>query len=103
MIRDLVEVQAAYNGVRELKTNYSIAEPLGCCEMRGDIDGDNDPISNITDLLYLVDYMFAFGPPPPCMAEANVDGVGEQSVDIADLIYLVDYMFISGPPPVPCQ
>ncbi|MDH3889844.1 MAG: PKD domain-containing protein [candidate division Zixibacteria bacterium] len=63
----------------------------------GDVDGSGfGPF--IDDLVYMVDYMFNQGPPPPIMANADVDGSG--SLDIADLVYLVDYMFNAGPAPV---
>lgn len=63
----------------------------------GDIDGSNTDI-DISDLVYLVDYMFNGGPPPPLMASADVNGSG--AVDIADLVYLVDFMFNDGPAPI---
>lgn len=87
--------------------------PPVCCEIRGDID-HSGLIPDIADLVHLVNYMFAFGPPPPCdepyepdcpglyYAEADVDGSGGCTPDIADLVYLVNYMFQSGPSPVPC-
>jgi len=62
----------------------------------GDVDGDGQPI-NISDLVYLVDYMFTGGPPPPNVEMADVDGSG--GIDISDLVYLVDYMFTGGPEP----
>lgn len=64
-----------------------------CIGIRGNINGDEDDISDIGDLLYLVDYMFLNppGPGPVCEEEADVDGSG--LVDISDLLYLVDYMF----------
>jgi hypothetical protein len=67
-------------------------------QMCGDVDGDGDPLITIADLVYLVDYMFNQGPPPPVEAAADMDGSG--GIDIADLVYLVDYMFNDGPPPV---
>ncbi len=78
---------------------------VGCCvpPLTGNIDGDpNDEIS-ISDLLYLVDYFFAAGPPPPCPEEANVDGSPDGTVDSSDLIWMVEYIFSGGPPPSPCQ
>ncbi|MCK4462580.1 MAG: hypothetical protein KAW46_12295, partial [candidate division Zixibacteria bacterium] len=62
----------------------------------GDIDGSGSG-PDIGDLVYLVDYMFSGGPPPPVEAAANVDGVN--GIDIADLVYLVDFMFNEGPAP----
>ncbi len=55
-------------------------------------------VTDIADLVHLVDWMFNEGPPPVVMDAANVDG--EDEVDIADLVYLVDYMFNAGPAPV---
>ncbi|MCK4372353.1 MAG: hypothetical protein KAW61_04365, partial [candidate division Zixibacteria bacterium] len=65
---------------------------------------------DISDLVYLVDYMFTGGPAPVCPEEANVDasccasGTYEtlSDIDISDLVYLVDYMFTEGPPPIDC-
>lgn len=64
----------------------------------GDIDhSGGEP--DISDLVYLVDYMFTEGPPPPVVEAADVNNSGGD-IDIADLIYLVDFMFTGGPPPV---
>jgi len=71
-----------------------------CCAIRADIDG-NGTGPDIADLVYLVNYMFGGGPPPPCMDEADVDGNGS-GPDIADLVYLVAYMFQGGPAPAAC-
>ena len=73
-----------------------------CCENRGDIDHSDGPNPiNISDVVWMVDYMFRSGPGPYCLDEANVNG--DQSImDVADLVHLVDFMFRGGPPPVPC-
>jgi len=63
----------------------------------GDADGDGAG-PNVVDLIYLVDYLFFDGPPPPVLEAANVDGQG--GVNVADLIYLVDYLFFDGPAPI---
>jgi len=76
----------------------------GCCMVRGDMDhsGGATPI-DISDLVYLVDYMFTGGPVPVCFEEGDVDAGGTAPIDIADLVYLVDFMFNSGPPPAVCE
>jgi hypothetical protein len=83
-----------------------------CCmpPMRGNIDMDAADELDISDLVYLVDYMFTGGPAPTCWEEANVDcsddgnGVdGPEDIDISDLVHLVDYMFNQGPPPCRCD
>jgi hypothetical protein len=54
---------------------------------------------DISDLVYLVDYMFTGGPPPiPILLMADMDC--SLGVDISDLVYLVDYMFTGGPAPL---
>jgi hypothetical protein len=50
-------------------------------------------------LVYLVDYQFRGGPPPPKIEATDVDCTG--TIDIGDLVYLVNYAFLSGP--VPCE
>ncbi|MEA3296228.1 MAG: hypothetical protein U9R56_00005, partial [candidate division Zixibacteria bacterium] len=65
----------------------------------GDADGSGDG-PDVADLVYLVNYMFNDGPPPPVLEAVNIDGLG--GVDIADLVYLVNYMFNDGPSP-DCQ
>ena len=79
----------------------------GCCmaPMRGNVDYDGGDAIDISDLVYLVDYMFTGGLPPTCWEEANIDGDGPDTssgIDISDLVYLVDYMFTGGTPPVIC-
>lgn len=63
--------------------------------VRGDVNGDGT--IDISDLVYLVDYMFTGGPAPVSEMAGDVDGSGQ--LDISDLVYLVDYLFTGGPPP----
>jgi hypothetical protein len=79
----------------------SITPDAGCCiDFRGNVDFDPGDNIDISDLVFLVDYMFNGGSVPPCIDEADVDATGE--IDISDLVYVVDYMFNSGPAPVAC-
>ena len=79
-----------------------------CCLLRGDVDHSGVG-PDISDLVYLVTYMFGGGPLPPCeepvgsgyFPECDVNG-DSTGPDIADLVYLVTYMFGGGPAPVPC-
>jgi len=83
-----------------------------CCmgAIRGNVDMDPGDVIDISDLVFLVDYMFTGGPPPTCAEEANIDGSccasgsseSLSDIDISDLVYLVDYMFNGGPAPPPC-
>lgn len=78
----------------------SFAAGGNCCLQRGDVDHDGE-IVNISDLVFLVAYMFQDGIEPPCQEEADVDADGE-IINISDLVYLIAYMFQDGPEPVPC-
>jgi hypothetical protein len=63
----------------------------------GDINGDGAPSSpNVSDLVYLVTFMFSGGPPPPQMWAADVNCNGSETPDVSDLVYLVTYMFSGG-------
>ncbi len=74
---------------------------LGCCiGIRGNVDYDPGDVIDISDLVYLVDYMFTGGEEPPCFEEADMNG--DEVIDISDLVWLVDYMFTGGPQPVDC-
>ena len=72
-----------------------------CCGIRGDTD-HNGIGPDISDLVYMVNFMFAGGAEPACIEESDIDGNGS-GLDISDLIYLVNYMFNGGLEPVPCQ
>jgi hypothetical protein len=71
-----------------------------CIGIRGNIDNSPDQQISITDLVFLVDYMFQGGPAPACPEETDVDGSG--GLDIADMVYLVTFMFQGGPSPAAC-
>lgn len=61
-------------------------------------DANQDKKVTIADIVYLVSYLFKFGPSPnPIQSgDANCDG----KVTIADVVYLVSYLFKHGT--VPC-
>jgi len=72
-----------------------------CCNgdgMRGDVDGTG--AVNVSDLTYLVAYLFQGGSSAPCEDEADVDGTG--AINVSDLTYLVAYLFQGGPDPMAC-
>jgi hypothetical protein len=76
-----------------------LCDPV-CCGVRADINHSGTG-PDISDLVYLVTYMFQSGPVPPCAGEADINGDGS-GPDITDLVYLVTYMFQGGPAPLPC-
>ena len=73
----------------------------GCCiGIAGNTNADPTDGIDVSDVTFLVAYMFKGGPEPPCPEEANVDGLG--GIDIADLTFIVSYAFKGGPPPADC-
>jgi len=75
--------------------------PVNCCIERGDVNYDGG-LPDISDLVFLIAYMFGGGPEPPCMLNSDINGDGEELPNISDLVYLIAYMFTGGPPPAEC-
>lgn len=61
----------------------------------GDVNFDN--MTNISDAVYLIGYIFAGGPPPIDLADADVDCDG--MVTVSDAVYLINYIFAGGSAP----
>jgi len=63
-------------------------------------DCNEDGVTDIADVIWLVNYLFIGGsPPPPCTGNVTCDCM----IDVADLVHLINYLFISGPPPCCCS
>ncbi|MCB2201744.1 PQQ-dependent sugar dehydrogenase [bacterium] len=101
---------AELNGGRILKMvhvgaveDYCAGPPEPCCvAATGNANGDPGDTVDLSDLIYLVNYLFLGGPSPDCLAEANTNGDLQGTVDLSDLIYLVNYLFLGGPAPAAC-
>jgi len=62
----------------------------------GDTNGDCS--INVSDAVYIINYVFITGSPEPLpylAGEVNCDG----SVNVSDAVYIINYVFVSGPPP----
>ena len=62
----------------------------------GDVDGSGR--LNITDIVFLINYLFAGGPNPDPILAGDADCSGR--INIGDAVYLVNYIFGDGP--LPC-
>jgi len=63
--------------------------------MRGDTNGDKKV--SLSDIVYLINYLFKFGPAPEPIqsGDTNCDG----KVSLGDIVYLINYLFKFGPAP----
>lgn len=66
-------------------------------------DANNDGRVNVTDVVYLINYLFNDGPEPRplwIVGDVNCD----IKVDVVDVVYLINYLFQEGPEPCnPCE
>jgi hypothetical protein len=60
-----------------------------------DITGDE--VIDISDVLYLTNYLFRGGPRPRPLENANVNCDG--AINLGDVIYLLEYLYRDGPAP----
>lgn len=91
-----VRAKDAFGAQTEWSAAHSVH--IQCCVITGDMN--NSGGLDISDLVYLVDYMFTGGPAPLCPQASDINASG--ALDISDLVYLVDYMFTGGPAPISC-
>lgn len=75
-----------------------------CLNARGNANNDNEDKANISDVSYILAFLFGIptGPEPPCWEEGDVNADGK--VNISDVTYFLDYLFgiPIGPEPKPC-
>ena len=79
----------------------------GCClGIRGNANNDPEDKTNISDVTFLLAYLFGIptGPTPVCQEEANANGDVDEKVNVSDVTYLLAYLFgiPPGPAPKPC-
>jgi hypothetical protein len=80
---------------RGVKRAIGVRCDLGAFEMEPIGDANGDGYVDVSDVFYLINFLFAGGPIP--LGRANVNG--DASLDISDVFYLVNFLFAGGPPP----
>jgi len=60
-------------------------------------DANDDGKVTVSDVVYLINYLFKGGTPPSPLeaGDANCDG----KITVSDVVYLINYLFKGGPPP----
>jgi hypothetical protein len=78
-----------------LKASVRKAKSMVATYSHGDANGDKKV--TISDVVYIVNYLFKGGlaPVPFLSGDANCDG----SITITDVVYLINYLFKGGPAP----
>ncbi|MBI4602819.1 MAG: hypothetical protein HY721_12755 [Planctomycetes bacterium] len=72
--------------------------PEGTKFVRGDANADATP--NLSDAVFVLNFLFLGGATPSCMEAADTNGDGLRN--ISDGIYLLSFLFLGGPaPPAP--
>lgn len=66
----------------------------------GDVNGDWNV--EVTDVVYLINYLFKSAEPPLCTNPYTVcaDANGDSEVGLADVVHLINYLLLSGPAPL---
>jgi len=86
--------------------NYELGGAGCCIGIRGNANGDFEDKVTISDVTYLIKYLFGIpqGPAPACQEEGNANGDFEEKITISDVTYLIKYLFgiPQGPAPGPC-
>jgi hypothetical protein len=61
-------------------------------------DANGDGIVNVSDAVFIINYVFVPGfpaPSPLCAGDANGDGI----VNVSDAVFIINYVFVPGFPP----
>jgi hypothetical protein len=60
-------------------------------------DANNDNEVDVADPVYLINYIFKGGPPPPIPVCSDVNY--DTQVNVGDVVFLINYIFKGGGPP----
>jgi hypothetical protein len=60
-------------------------------------DANSDSSATVSDVVYLINYLFKGGPVPDPIQKVDVNSDG--NVTVSDVVYLINYLFKGGPAP----
>ena len=91
-------VGEAAAGAYRLRSGYvqDFGFSSSCCDLAG--DANDDGAVNISDAVFLVNYIFRGGAEPVCVPKADASGDG--ITNLGDCIYIINYVFKGGVPPI---
>lgn len=87
----LIDAPGAYNSPEYIKVSLELTGDYICG------DANSDGSVNVSDAVFIINYVFIEGTPPNPLeaAEANCDG----SVNVSDAVYIINFVFIGGNAP----
>jgi hypothetical protein len=62
-------------------------------------DADTSGVLELTDGVFVLNFLFAGGDRPPCRDAADTDDTG--LIELTDGVFLLTWMFLGGPEPPP--
>ncbi|HNX50333.1 MAG TPA: DUF4215 domain-containing protein [Thermoanaerobaculaceae bacterium] len=71
------------------------SEPSVCTHTCSTCDVTCDGTTNVGDVFYLINSLFAGGPDPTGPGDCNADG----TTNVSDVFYLINFLFAGGPAP----
>ena len=93
---DLSDLMQSVDKANAFAVKHGIVEArTSCCAQPGDANHDGRP--SVADVIYLINYVFMGGPPPPCPYEADI--TGDCKVNVADAVALIRPIFTVAPWP----
>lgn len=91
--KDLENQYSLYSNTEKITVN----QPPACTWIVGDADGNSNV--TISDVVYMISYIFSGGAAPTPNAIGSGDADCNNMVTISDAVYLIQYIFSGGPQP----
>ncbi len=68
------------------------------------VDANYDDLVNVSDAVWIINYVFVSGSPEPLPVLACGDANTDSVVNVSDAVWVINFVFVSGsPPPGTCS
>jgi len=88
----IIEATGAVNSPISVDVVLNLEGPSYLCG-----DANSDQSVNVSDAVYIINYVFMSGNPPDPLASANVNC--DTGVNVSDAVYIINFVFTGGNPP----